>query len=82
MVAAPCLLGRLGKREVEHVVRAARVQVVTLLGRHRVVRRSYEVGQGPGRTGVADGAEALHVGHPRERTNGQLPFCRKHRLEQ
>ena len=54
---------------MNHVVRAAGIQLGALLVVDGVVRGSHEIRQRPGRAGVADGAERLGVGHRGERTN-------------
>ena len=61
-----------GKRHMDDVVRAARVQRRALLVGDGVVRRGDEIGERAGRARVADGAKRLDVGHRGERTNG---FC-------
>ncbi len=66
------LLRRLGQRQVDDVVRAARSEALALLGPDGVVRRRDEIRQRSGRAGVADGAKRLHGGHPGERTNGPI----------
>ena len=75
-VEPPGLVGRLGKRDVDDVVRAARVQRRALLVVDGVVRRCDEIRQRAGRAGVADGAKRLDVGHRGERTNGFAPYSR------
>ena len=72
-VQAAGLVGRLGKRHVQDVERAPRKELRALLGSDRIVRRSHKIRERTGRAGVADGAERLHVGHPRERTNAPGP---------
>jgi len=57
------LFGRFGKRDVDDVVGAARVERRALVVVDRVVRGSDEVGRRPSRAGVADGAKRLDVGH-------------------
>jgi len=72
-VQATGLVRGLRQRHVHHVERAPREELRALLGSDRVVGRSHEIRERTGRAGVADGAERLHVGHPRERTNALGP---------
>jgi len=72
-VEASGVLDRLGKRDVDDVVRAAREETRSLLVVDRVVGRCHELAERACRARVANGAERLGVGHRHERTNAPEP---------